>query len=310
MKLKAILCLTTLYILFSSAAQAAVWKITYPRALDEQDRRHEYPLALLKLALDKTGVRYVMNPSDRIMLQGKSIRQLRENREINIIWAMTDSQREKELLPIRVPIAKGLIGWRVFMIQPQTQDKFSRITQPQGLTSLIPVQGEDWPDTKILQANGFNVLVAKEYTEALNSLLVGQADFFPRSVIEVIDELESSQRSQRVALEKQLILHYTSAMYYFVNRADPTMARLIEIGLRRAIADGSFELLFMAHFAKDLDYLHIDKRRVLSLDNPILPPETPLDIKEYWYDPKIHKTSLQQNEVNDVGNEDQKSVQE
>ena len=69
-------------------AHAAVWHIVYPRALLEADVRNDYPIALLKLALDKTGVRYNIKPSDRILLQGKAIRQLRENRTVNVIWSM------------------------------------------------------------------------------------------------------------------------------------------------------------------------------------------------------------------------------
>ncbi len=100
-------------------ASAALWTITYPRPLDDSDARAQYPIALLKLALDKTGVNYELRPSDRILLTGKALRQLRENREVNVVWSMTDNQREKDLTAIRVPIAKGLIGLRVFVVNQE-----------------------------------------------------------------------------------------------------------------------------------------------------------------------------------------------
>ena len=81
-------------LLWTLNASAANWSIHYPRPINESDSRYEYPLTLLKLALSKTGVRYTLTPSERILLQGKAIRQLKENREINIVWVMTDMQRE------------------------------------------------------------------------------------------------------------------------------------------------------------------------------------------------------------------------
>ena len=93
--IKTVLLLCAL--LISTQSAAALWTINYPKPLDDSDARAEYPIALLKLALDKTGVNYELLPSDRILLSSKALRQLRENREVNVVWSMTDSQREKEL---------------------------------------------------------------------------------------------------------------------------------------------------------------------------------------------------------------------
>ena len=176
-------------LLLSPVADAALWTITYPRPIDDTDARTEYPIALLKLALEKTGVNYELLPSDRILLTGKALRQLRENREVNVVWSMTDTQREKDLLPIRIPIAKGLIGMRVFVINEEKKDKFAQVKSKGDLLKLTPLQGEEWPDTKILQANGFNVFTVPEFKQAYALLLQGKGDFFPRSVIEITAEM-------------------------------------------------------------------------------------------------------------------------
>lgn len=278
--------LVVLWFCLVGQLHAAVWSITYPRPLDEDDLRHEYPLALLELALDKTGVRYSLMPSERIMLQGKAVRLLKENREINVVWTMTDIQREKELLPIRIPITKGLIGWRVFAINGQAKPKFQAVKNLSSLLKLVPLQGEEWPDTKILQANGFNVLLISDFNTGYQQLANGMGDFFPRSVSEIEGELANPKLDPSVVLEPDLAIHYTSAMYFFVNRANPTMARLIETGLMRAIEDGSFEALFRTKHQGMLDQLQIDKRRVFNLDNPQLPEATPVDDTRLWYNPE------------------------
>ncbi|MBU3022377.1 transporter substrate-binding domain-containing protein [Aestuariibacter sp. A3R04] len=267
------------------SAQAALWSITYPRPIDDKDLRTEYPLALLSLALEKTGVKYSLLPSDRIMLQGKALRQLKENREINIVWSMTDAQREKDLLPIRIPLAKGLIGWRVFIVNDTNKSDFSRIRDKTSLLRMIPVSGEEWPDTKILQANGFNVFTVPTYTDAFNVIENGGADFFPRSVIEVQNEMESDDFSDHLVLEDNLAIYYPTAMYFFVNKSNPTLARLIETGLQMALEDGSFDALFMATYQEILNAINLNRRNIISLDNPLLPPLTPVDASALWYAP-------------------------
>ncbi|RDV25272.1 amino acid ABC transporter substrate-binding protein [Alteromonas aestuariivivens] len=269
----------------SLGAQSATWSITYPRSLDDTDLRNEYPVALLTLALEKTGVKYRLLPSDRIMLQGKALRQLRENREVNVVWSMTDSQRERDLLPIRIPIAKGLIGWRVFLVTEQKLPRFSMITRKSDLLTLAPIQGEEWPDTKILQANGFNVFTVPTYQEAFSVLASNRGDFFPRSVIEVFQEMKTQNLAREIILEQDLALYYPTAMYFFVNKGNQVMARLLETGLRRAIEDGSFDALFFASYEETLKQLALDKRKVFVLENPLLPERTPLQDTQLWYQP-------------------------
>ena len=265
-------------------ANAAVWSINYPRPLSADDKRHLYPLSVLTLALNATGVRYKLSPSDRIILQAKSIRQLKENREINVIWSMTNPQREQDLLPIRIPISKGLIGWRIAMIHRDNIDKFSAVTSLRELLSFTAIQGQSWPDTKILQANGFNVLTVSEFPEARAALLRKDGDFFPRSVIEVMLEMNSIDSNSDFVLDKEFIVQYPAAMYFFVNNSNKTLAQLIETGLRRAIESGEFDALFERSFKDVLTTLEVGERELFRLSNPLLPDEAPIDDASLWFD--------------------------
>ena len=266
-------------------ADGATWTITYPRPIDDSDARAQYPIALLKLALDKTGVNYELRPSDRILLTGKAMRQLRENREVNVVWSMTDSQREKELTAIRIPIAKGLIGLRVFVINKEKKPKFDDVLSLNDMRKLVPIQGEEWPDTKILQANGFNVFTVPEFREGYDMIKQGKGDFFPRSVMEVTAELEEEGRRTNLSLEPSMALYYPTAMYYFVNGNNKTLENLIQTGLNRAIEDGSFDALFESTYAPILESLDVNKRKIFTLENPLLPIETPLTNSALWYKP-------------------------
>ena len=128
--------LTGLILLFSVNAQSASWQITFPRPLETASTIDEYPLQLLSMALDQTGVNYQLKPSDNVLTKGKALDRLQDNREINIIWGMTNPQREKDLLPIRIPIFKGLIGWRLFLIRQDMAERFTYIGQLDHLIKL------------------------------------------------------------------------------------------------------------------------------------------------------------------------------
>jgi hypothetical protein len=267
-----------------AVVHAAVWVITYPQSPVDDDQRYDYPIELLALALDKTGVRYALKPSYSPMRQARAVKRLEENLEINVLWSMTDMSREEQLLPIRIPIAKGLIGWRMFLAPKNSPFLKAEINTLSDLLAYEPIQGIAWPDTKILQANGFNVVTARDYLEANSMIVQGLADFFPRSVMEIKSEMQNNPSGDLV-LRKDLALQYPAAMYFFVNKRNVTLANLIETGLQRAIADGSFDVLFNQHFGETIAQLNLENITYFQLANPLLPRLTPTSKQQLWYMP-------------------------
>ena len=64
------------------------------------------------------------------------------------------------------------------------------------------------------------------------------------------------------------------------------MAEDIRQGLEKAIADGSFDKLFLQYFGERLRRAGLEKRTVIELKNPLLTSETPSGRPELWYDNK------------------------
>lgn len=199
---------------------------------------------------------------------------------------MTDIQREEQLRPIRIPIARGLLGVRVLVAHKNTPFLETPISSLKSLLEYSPVQGIAWPDTKILQANGFNVITAKDYTEAFTLTNNRQADFFPRSVVEVYGELKK-EFAENLRIKNGLMLAYPTAQYFFTNKRNLTLSKLIETGLLRAIEDGSYDKLFYAHYGQILENLKVENGLKFDLVNPLLPPLTPIGDDKLWYFPPI-----------------------
>jgi hypothetical protein len=77
-------------------------------------------------------------------------------------------------------------------------------------------------------------------------------------------------------------------VYFFVSKQDSKLYQRLERGFQMALQDGSFEKLFNTHWyiQNTLKLAKIGQRRIFRLNNPLLPPETPLDRKEFWYVPE------------------------
>ena len=279
--------LVVIILLFSLNAQSASWQITFPSPLESTSAIDEYPIQLLSLALDQTGVNYQLKPSEKQLSKGKALDRLQDNREINIVWGMTNEQREKDFLPIRIPIFKGLSGWRLLLIRQDMAERFAYIQQLEHLVKLSPLQGRDWPDTKILQANGFDVVTERTHKALMRMLSKAQGDFFPRSIIEVWEELAKSDLENQIQIQPTLGVRYPTAIYFFVNKKSVPLANLIEKGLEKAIKNGTFEALFIENYADYIDKTQIEQRTFYALKNPFLPEKTPVDRKELWFDGKI-----------------------
>ena len=257
--------------------------LVYPRATSAADTRSDYALALLHLVFAHEGIGVRLRPSDDAMTQRRAIVQLSRGRDIDVIWSMTSREREKLLRAVPIPLAKGLAGWRVLLIREGDQRQFSHVNTLAALAALKGGQAKDWPDTRILMANGLDVYPAPSYQGLFPMLQYGHIDYFSRTVREARIELQAHPDSGLV-MEQHLALHYPTAFYFFVAPNNKALAERIEAGLRAAIADGTFDRVFRQHFQPALDAAELNRRTVLELTNPVLPPDFPTD-PALWYHP-------------------------
>jgi Bacterial extracellular solute-binding proteins, family 3 len=258
--------------------------VVYPRAESAADERSGYPIAVLKLSLEKSGRQYTLQPSEMSMPQARSLRLLAGGGLIDIVWTVTSKERESEFLPIRIPIDRGLIGWRLLLIRQQDEQLFAGINDAHALAALRAGQGHDWPDTDVLLQNQFSVVTSSNYESLFSMLVAGHIQYFPRSVNEIFSEIELRPKSG-LEIEKNIALHYPEALYFFVNKRNTDLADAIVRGMRKAIADGSLQDLFSHYFSAAIARADLSHKRVISLDNPGLPPETPLSDQTLWFDP-------------------------
>ncbi|OZY87059.1 hypothetical protein CBP51_08760 [Cellvibrio mixtus] len=261
------------------AGQPVIYSWAESRSADE---RGHYPVALLKLALAKAGGTYEPKASSHDMSQSRTLRHVELGRDLDITWTLTTPEREQRLLPIRIPIDRGLLGWRLLLITPQDSDFFATLTAGQ-LKNLRSGQEQDWPDYQILRHNGFKITPATNYQGLFYMLKRGRIAYFPRALTEVLPEIHA-QKNIDLAIAPRWVLYYPAPVYFFVNKQRPELAAAIEKGLLMAIDDGSMHQLFITHFGESINRMELHKREIIRLENPLLPAETPLDNAALWYD--------------------------
>lgn len=258
--------------------------LRYPRAPDGEEYRQAYALAQLQQALDKAGSPLRLQPSEHPMEQERALVSLAEDSAVDVVWSMTSAERERRLLPVRIPLDKGLYGWRIALLRQDRPLLLRHVRQLADLQGWRAGQGHDWPDTQILRYNGLPVEVTSSYDSLFRMLDAGRFDYFPRAVIEIWDEAEHN-REAAITIDRHLLLHYPTALYFFFSPHNPQLAETVERGLERALADGSFDRLFLQHYGASLRRVDFARRRLIELRNPLLPAATPLRRRELWFHP-------------------------
>lgn len=276
-------CVLTLAVLALPAIAQPGKQITIMPAVTDIDR---YSVRMLTLALARSNTQYDIIPDadGGQRTQGRYIEDLRAGR-IDVMWAASDANIEALVPPVRIPLLKGLLGHRIFLIHKNSQHKFDAVNTLDDLKKLKLGQGATWADTKILESNGLTVVKAQKYDSLFYMLDGGRFDAFPRGVQEPWGEVNKIPGLE-LAIEKRLMLVYKMPFYLFVSPANKGLARDIEAGFNAMIADGTFDHEFLndPSIKKVIEMADLKNRKVFYLDNPALPEATPVDRPELWLD--------------------------
>lgn len=243
-----------------------------------------FAVGALEVALEFMDGDYTLAISDDPITQTRAIERLEEDR-MDVMWLSSNREVEEQLLPVRFPLLKGLLGYRIFIINPERQRDFDRITEARQLHELSFGQGAGWPDIEILESNDLRVITTSKYNNLFYMVEGGRFDAFPRGVLEPWSEL-AARPDLPLAVEENLVLVYTLPFYLFVSRDRPELADALHQGLDRALAAGRYdEYFFSASIIEDaISRANLRERRPFPLDNPTLSDATPLEREEYWLD--------------------------
>ncbi|MCW8994837.1 MAG: transporter substrate-binding domain-containing protein [Psychromonas sp.] len=246
--------------------------------------REEVVFKVLQLALSKS------DPSVNFHQQKSRANEARTfklvlNEKLSVMWAGFQPQYEKELLPIRIPVLKGILGHRLMMIKQGSQHRFDNIKTLADLKAFTAGTGTFWGDTKILEANHIPVIKTIKYQNLFPMLEGERFDYYPRAAHELWEELDKYSELN-LTVEKNILLVYPLALYFFVAPDNQALHDKIYKGFEMAIEDGSYDKLFFndPSIKAMIEKGNLSKRKIFHLKNPDLNPQTPINRPEFWLD--------------------------
>jgi hypothetical protein len=269
---------------YAAPVRAERFEIVYPRVTEFDDPRAAFAKAVLDLAMHEVHADYTIRASKDVMERERALQELADGRTINLHWSSMSRQDEARLRPIRIPLHRGLIGFRVLLIRKDRQPEFDHVDTLDQLRALTGGQGIGWVDTEILRNAGLHIETAP-YDALFRMVEAGHIDYYPRGVIEAYSELQARhQANPDLVVERHLLLAYRSDFIFYTSKHDSRLANAIEEGLRKAYADGSYLQLFSTHpyIQVALDHADLAHRKVIWIENPCLSERDREVPSAYW----------------------------
>ncbi|MGJ8681730.1 diguanylate cyclase [Paraglaciecola sp.] len=224
--------------------------------------------SLLQLSLSKVFPNVCYQQNDQIVTEARKAKLIQKN-VINIQWASASSAVEDYLQHIEMPIFKGLMGFRIFVIRQNEQSRFDQINTVEHLKTLVAGQGAFWGDTKVLKAAGLPVVTSTQGRRLWEMLDLKRFDYLPLGAHEPWKDIEI-RPELNFTVEKNLLLIYPSAMYFYVSKDNKLLFDSLNRGMQIAFDDGSYdELLFKSDMLQGaINKANLDHRKILVIKNP------------------------------------------
>jgi hypothetical protein len=204
---------------------------------------------------------------------------------INVSVAMTSDEWEKKAIPVRIPLRRGIFKYRLLMVHKDNLEKFKNITNLEQLKKLPVGLKRGWTIRSILETLDFNIVDVDSYDLIFEMLHEKHFAYTIRGIHEIYEEHKLRKRFfDDLVVEPTILLHLPAPSYFFVSPQFPKIAERLEFGLETMVASGELQQLFEETFSKYIDILDLKNRRVIDVDNPLLPEKTPIDRKELWFD--------------------------
>ena len=243
--------------------------LSIPFQVDETDEIHQYIVSVLERVMQVTEKEYgivKLVSQAEATVQTRQIRNLQQGLS-DIIWLLSSQERVREAKAIPIPIIGGLYGYRVLLIR-DSDTRFSSSLSLSSLQKMDYVQGPDWPDRYILEANRFNVNPVP-YRTGFRMVNNGFADAYPRAIHEAKLEVKTPV-GRSLKVEENVLLCYPNPLFFYVSPKRPQLAERIKVGMEQLIHSGELQRLLAKQTFFQAARENIAGRTIYELDNTYL----------------------------------------
>ncbi len=280
----------------SGAAAEDVMTYVYHAPESELDVRYVYHWEILRTALEKTRGRwgpYRMVQSTERMTERRQTFELESaSGRLTVMYLSTTPEFRQRLIPVPISVDRNLGSYCVFLVRKEDRHRFERVRTVDDLRRFKFGLGYGWVDVDILRASGLSVVTGTSYDGLFEMLVQRRFDIFLRAATEVLDEFERRKRElPDLFIEETVVFYYPLPMYFWFPKTDEgrRLAARAEEGMRKMIADGTYDAIFDRYQRHKIERLRLEHRRMLRIPNPFIGPETSFADRHLWYDPATYR---------------------
>ncbi|WP_456297103.1 hypothetical protein M1D72_12710 [Vibrio sp. AK197] len=265
--------------------------VTYRSAESVNDKRYDYDLAVLQLALEKTIDEYGefrLEPSGP-MNYARAIHLVEKNQRANFFIKLSYEQSLPQTMNfVGFPIDLGIVGYRVCFISPTAKAQLPEKLELSDIKALRHGQGRGWADVGILRANGFEVFENSSYEGLFLMVANNRVDLFCRGANELYQEYQSHASLSGIEIDQQFVLYYPLPRFFYTHKANTLALERVSKGLKKAFQDGSIQTLWRQAYGASLDFAALEARQLFPLTNPNL-QQLESEYFKYFYQPDAFK---------------------
>ena len=209
--------------------------------------------------------------------------------QVNVVILTISPDWSHILTPVRIPVLRGLLGYRLLLIHRKDLDRFSRINSLADLRNVTFGSVQHWTDTAIMKDAELPVVAGSSFDGLFKMLEAHRFDTLTRGVHQIEAEMAAIAKApdSDIVVEPHLLMHYTLPVYFWFSR-DPEgqrRAERVKAGMRAMVADGSLEKMFTERFGPVIEKYDLAHRTLIELPDPFLVPEDPIKDRRLWYRP-------------------------
>lgn len=210
---------------------------------------------------------------------------LKSKEYLDVMHSMSNAERENEFIAVKIPLLKGLMGKRMLFVNRANLAEFQGMTELSQLKQKVGCQGIHWPDSDILEANGFNIARVVVFEAMFEMVVKGRCDYFARGIHEIYPELSSiKDKHPELVIVPNIIVSYPAPVYFFLGQHNQALANRIEVGLFRLKQSGQFDIMMQQNPLTE----HVfplskwQEVKVFEITNSLLPNLNSTESEQDW----------------------------
>lgn len=266
--------ITAISLLAASALTCGETVVHFTPLEHTADKRLEYPLKVIDLAMRKTAKKYgayILIPTPQVISLARSIYELNRDTYSNYFFPGSTNIEEMSngnLIKVDYPLDHGLLSYRICFVSPNAKTRVAAVKTLPDLQQFSIAQGTNWLDVSILQNNGFRVIENQNYMGLFKTVISGRADLFCRGISELHKEYDAYKSLGNLQYDESFVLVYSLPYSFYFNRNSKAVIARIEEGLGIAKKDGSLDALFNEHYRDDILFAKLKQRKFFYLQSP------------------------------------------